>query len=412
MLLRRATGQGPKQIIELYTVEVSDVQGFIERKQHIFNFYLMDKLFDLPDPKAILILEEEKQRANELQQQQKKLNQEGTQREANNGGHGVDGQQQHQENASSASTTDFNVEQDCVEVVPNVSRQHNTGSSSVAGSATTTSLVQEEKEDLMEVEEDVMAHRQAQQLVDDMFTAVKSIGRKARKRGSLAAAMVEHRAHLTSKLKEFQGTKNKSASMQEGVKVIQRVGKAVAKKTKGMQTVMPKMPPRRQGEEVPIFVRVGRVIVEDARIFTRTSTNGPGKRSSATSVDSGKAGGGDSIKEPEQPTEEKPPLDDLSDGSSSFATGLGSKWNKPIGVSEFVLRSSELCPPNSLVDENGLPAIYQPVDKILDVILKRALVGLAQSNTNRFMQTVSSQSYHYLDFESGFNTSAESFVAY
>ena len=377
MLLRMVTGQGQKQIIELYTVEVSDIQGFIERKQHIFNFYLMDKLFDLPDPKVIL---EEEQRAKDLQNHQQQQQQQQQQEGEGNSSDDADGQPQQQDNTSEAST-DFNVEQECVEVVSTLNREQNNGS--VAGSA--ASLAQEGKEDLMEVEE----HRQAQQLVDDMFTAVKSIGRNARKRGSLAAAMVEHRAQLTSKLKQFKGTKNKSASMQEGVKVIQRVGKAVAKKTKDIQTVMPKMPPRREGDEVPIFARVGRVIVEDARIFTRTNTIGQGKSPSETSVSSGKTGEGSVMKQPDQQTDDKSKRDSNSKGTYVAPEGLGAKWNKPIGISEIVLRSSELCPPNSLLDENGLPAIYQPVDKILDVILKRALVGLAQSNTNRFVQTVS-----------------------
>ena len=374
MLLRMVTGQGQKQIIELYTVEVSDIQGFIERKQNIFNFYLMDKLFDLPEPKVIL---EAEQRAKDLQKHQRQEGEE-------NSNDDTDGKQPQQDNVSEVST-DLNVEQNCVEVVSNLNREQN---GSVAGSAT-ASLVQEGKEDLMEVEE----HRQAQQLVDDMFTAVKSIGRNARKRGSLAAAMVEHRAQLTSKLKQFKGTKNKSASMQEGVKVIQRVGKAVAKKTKDIQTVMPKMPPRREANEVLIFARVGRVIVEDARIFTRTSTIGQGKSPSEPSVGPGKPGEGSAIKQLDKETAgDKSKRDTNSKGTFMAVEGLGAKWNKPVGISEIVLRSSELCPPNSLLDENGLPAIYQPVDKILDVILKRALVGLAQSNTNRFLQTVSHRS--------------------
>ena len=385
MLFRMACGQGQKQIIELYTVEISDIQGFIERKQHVFNFYLMDKLFDLPDPKTIL---EEEQQAKEQQQQ------EGSNSEAASSA--MDGPKnrqnqmpQQQDNASEASTS-FNVDEGRVE------EPYSSIASNANANAT---LLQEGKEDLMEGEEDVMAHRQAQQLVDDMFNTVKSIGRAARRRGSLAGALVEQRAQLTSKLKQFKGSKNKSGAMQEGVKVIQRVGKAVAKKTKDMQTVMPKMPPRREPEEMTIFARVGRVIVEDARIFTRTSTSGPGKSAGASTTTTASSTADstasssihiDSNTKQHQHQPDDRPKGDKSKGSAMSSQGLGSKWNKPIGISEIVLRSSELCPPNSLLDENGLPAIYQPVDKILDVIMKRALVGLAKSNTTRFLQTVRS----------------------
>lgn len=179
--------------------------------------------------------------------------------------------------------------------------------------------------------------------------------------------------------------------MQEGVKVIQRVGKAVAKKRMDMKTVLPKMPPRRASVEVLIFARVGRIIIEDARIFTRTGTTiGPGGNTSTTTASTD----GSAKQQPQHPqhqsqqTEGKPKDSTASkNGNAMSSHGLGAKWNKPIGISEIVLRSSELCPPNSLLDENGLPAIYQPVDKILDVIMKRALVGLAKSNTTRFLQT-------------------------
>lgn len=368
MIGRMLCGKPQKQILELYTVEMSDIQGFIERRQHVFNFYLMDKNFELPDPKKLL---EEERQAREQQRKQ----------QANNPGLDVEGLK---EEALSEAVHDVieRVDQECAE-------------SSIRGNSTiATSLQETKEEECRPREDDIVAHRQAQQLVDDMFRAVKSFGRVAQKRGSLAGALVEQRAQLTSKLKQFKGTKNKSEAMQEGVKVIQRVGKAVAKKTKDLKTIAPKMPPRKKNKDAPVYVRVGRVIIEDARVFTRTNSIG----GSHTGRKSAEESSSTNLKAaPTSPptTTANNSLDDSYPEAKADKSikgvganeGASSKWNKPIGISEIVLRSSELCPPTSLVDENGLPAIYQPMDKVLDVILKRSLVGLAKHNTTRFLRT-------------------------
>lgn len=38
--------------IDIYTLEVSDIQAFVERKHHVFNFYLLDPHVTVPDPPA------------------------------------------------------------------------------------------------------------------------------------------------------------------------------------------------------------------------------------------------------------------------------------------------------------------------------------------------------------------------
>jgi len=387
MLVRMVCGKGQKQVLELYTIEMSDIQGFIERKQHIFNFYLMDKYMDLPDPSKILEEEKEARAKHDLQQPEPQQSQQNQRQDACNSQEA----NAHNDTLSEASLDILN--RDHQDPTSGEGAMHKRNRDSV------TSISRNATDELSDGEDDAMVHRQAQQLVDEMFSAVKSFGRAARERGSLASALVEQRAQLTSKLKQFKGSKNKTEAMQEGVKVIKRVGKAVAKKTKDIKTAIPKMPPRREPDLAPVYARVGRVIIEDARIFTRTNNISSEGVSIGLSSEATVASTTETATSTTTSTttfHKRPPLSDQAlphrdpdetGASTKKSQGLGALWNKPIGIGEIVLRSSELCPPSSLLDENGLPAIYQPIEKIADVVLKRALVGLANSNTSRFLQT-------------------------
>jgi hypothetical protein len=376
MLFRMACGQGQKQIIEIYTLELSDIQGFIERKQHVFNFYLMDKHFLLPDPKVIL--EEEKEAARKIAiKAAAKL------------------QQQHQNQKSSHCEDSKHETYSEASLDISFDQNHTEASSSINldnPNLNSINLAEAGKDELTDGEEDALAHRQAQQLVDDIFSTVKYIGRSAKKRGSLALALAEQREQLTSKLKQLKGSKNKSEAMKEGVQVIQRVGKAVAKKTKDINNVLPKVPPRLEPQDPPVYGRVGRIIIEDARIFTRAGTTLHGSTgfNASTASTAGSTASLSTSATSHQHDDTTPVVSRsvLEKNSNAIASqGLGAKWNKPIGISEIVLRSSELCPPSSLLDDNGLPAIYQPLDKILELVWKRVLVGMAKANTSRFIQT-------------------------
>lgn len=50
---------------------------------------------------------------------------------------------------------------------------------------------------------------------------------------------------------------------------------------------------------------------------------------------------------------------------------LLEKWNKPLQIDHVTVRASELTPPMSLLDDDKLPAIYQPIDKVWEVVWKR-----------------------------------------
>ena len=260
--------------LDIYAVEVSDVQVFVERHDNVFNFNLLDPMMELPDPKDVL------QHKDKVKEKQPTAT------------------------AVSTKTTDVNNDAD-----------------HVAAS------------DYLSEEEEL----KAQHLVSQMFEAVQNIGRDAQKAG-WKEALARQRDSLKSKLQELQQTK-KTDAMQEGVQVLKKVGKVVAKKTKSMNLVpTPKRRSRPDGLPAvePVFVRVGRILVQDGRIFTRSEEN---------------------------------------------------TWNIPISMNQVWIRATELCPPMSLNDENDKPALYQNVEKVIEVVAKRLLAEMAKSQSGRLFHT-------------------------
>jgi hypothetical protein len=248
-------------VTDIYTIHMRDIQVFVERKQHVFNLYLVDPTIVLPNPADIV--KQTTPRSNDSAAQQK---------------------------------------------VPTPTAQNSEG------------LKNDDRD--TDEECDAQAEQQAQELVNQLFSAVKSIGKKG--------AWRAQKETLTSKLRELQSLTKKTEYMQEGAKVITKVGKAVAKTSN-----MPTVPERRNRDEPPFYCRVGRVILRDVRVFTRQ----------------------------------------------------GMQWNKPIVLKEIVIRAAELCPPMSSLDEKGHPAIYQPIEKLVEVVWKRVLTEMAKSQTGRLLNT-------------------------
>lgn len=255
--------------VDIYTIEVADVQVFIERQQHVFNFYLLDSCIILPDPTTIIPQQDDE--STKQQQQQ--------------------------------------------------------------------SLEEEEEES-----------EEAHQLVENMLTSIQQL---VSAKGDWKASLNEQRHSLTSKLRQLQTSENKVSAVQEGVRVIRKVGEAVAQKTQDLPAAA--APERRQDEPPPPNIRVGRILARGVRIFTRDNFT----------------------------------HDNNNDNNNNKHTLLleGCCWNQPIYVEELIVRASELCPPMSLVDENGLPAVYQPLDKVWEVVWKRLLAESAKSQGGRLLNT-------------------------
>lgn len=209
--------------LEIYTLHMSDIQVFVERKQQVFNIYLMDPHNVIPDPQL-----------DEEEVQEKSIS--NTNGEANGAAMGL------------ANATDDSSRQEDV--------------------AETSTASEEEK---------------ARQLVDEMIKAVQSLGKAARD-GSLPEALQQQRQTVATRLKELQGKPMKSLAMKDGIKIVQHVSKAVVEKT---QKIVQQPDKRQLENEKVVYARFGRVIMEDLRVFTRWNvTNGSGDKSDPGQADS------------------------------------------------------------------------------------------------------------------------------
>jgi hypothetical protein len=165
---------------------------------------------------------------------------------------------------------------------------------------------------------------------------------------SWKGALHQQRHTLTTKLRELQSKPNKVTAVQQGVRVMQQVGQAVAKKTQDLTAVS--APLRKQDDDTLVpMVRVGRILVPDLRIFSREET------------------------------------------CTNTETPLLGEWKKPIWIRHVVVRASELTPAMSALNENELAAIYQPIDKVMDVVWKRLLAESAKSQGKQLIHTAMSQ---------------------
>ncbi len=410
---------GPRHLrLEIYTIRAEDVQVFVERQQHIFNFYLLDPMLELPDPSQVIL----------------------------------------------TTATPLVVDSAAVEVIHSHtedSSPEDVGTAVLAGvvaTAPSASIASPAPNvvDGVEVEDSIEAARveneqdqqHAQQLVNDMVLAVQSLG-EAAQRGKITTALHQHRQSFASKLKQLTQQQN-SVFFKKGVKVMQQVSHAVVQNNKRGIGLLPFTPPTQRGDRPrppPIHGRVGRILIRNVRVFTRATTNTTtnAKSSSAT------AGGGkdampqehhavradqdEHVEEPQRnvsfeqhhhqqnPNEQDETIEVIDEENSLFdryhshapspstsssripdITGQTTFWNKPLYIQQVVLRASELCPPKSLVergvegddDDTEYPAIYQPLDKVAQVVLKRLLAEMAKSNTGRLLETAMGEVLAYL----------------
>ena len=212
--------------LELYTVHLSDIQVFVERKHNQYNFFLLDPHVispDLPTSDARQSLE---------------------QRSATGimplVGQGVPGSD------------------------PSVSSNRAIQSSSVKEDVPST------PQHLNPTDNNNNSNDKAQQVVDEMLTAV----RRAAQDGDHGAFWTHYRHTLTDQLKQLtQSRKSKSQAMQEGVHLIQQVTGRITKTAASAQQVVKPARRRLPGDERPVFGRVGRVLLQDMHIFLRENNS-------------------------------------------------------------------------------------------------------------------------------------------
>lgn len=412
---------GPRHVrLEIYTVRAEDVQVFVERQQHIFNFYLCDPMLELPDPSQVIT--------------------------ATN-------------TTRTTIPTTAPLVVDATEVLPSTTEESSPedvttsltlGTIPSASTASPVVLIDGVAETIAaDTENEAQQQQQAQQLVNDMVMAVQSLG-EAAQRGKMTTALHRHRQTFASKLKQLTQQEN-SVFFRKSVQVMQQVSHAVVQNNKRGRVLLPFTPPAHREDRPrtpPIQGRVGRVVVRDVRVFTRATTSTPTTSANTKHTSNEKGvkedvsqehgtGGEDAANHDEEQQryfvpnaddpdetievidEESIPSRPTKHQTATSTTSQTTCWNKPLYIQQVVLRASELCPPKSLVEHNvvwGLndtddidyPAIYQPLDKVAQVVLKRLLAEMAKSNTGRLLETAMGEVLAYLQVTQSTSTTTPS----
>jgi hypothetical protein len=318
--------------IEAYTVVASDVQVFVERRDSVINVYLLNPMLILPPPP----------------EQEDEIN------------------DQHEE-ATSTTLTEKS------------SSSGNGRGKKREGYSTATTTPPKNNN----VDTDDHSNEQAKLLVDEMLHAVQDLGRAAT-RGELPGAIKQQGLELVDRLKGFR---QQDTNLEEGIRVIQQVGKvAVESLQSAPKLILPQPDSNKKGK--PVFIRVGRIVINDMRIFTKDSWIKPNDpqddiQSPSTAGTPSRATPNNSIKKTSTTTKNGT----VTNSNISVGNNNKGSWNKPIFIERLTVRASELSPPMSMKDDQDLPAIYQNVDRVAEIVWRRLLAEMAKSNTGKLFST-------------------------
>ena len=363
--------------VDIYSVDVADCQVFVERQHNVFNFHLLDPTMIIPDPSTIV-----KQPPTTIPSSVV-----GT---ASVGGtHSVgtatpaDGESSTRESASSSATTGegersngnkMKTTSGTTDEVP--TKKSNSGSTSTTDDASSTVTTcasssttnyQQGSTDHQHHHQDDQHNEEAREILQQMFSAVQT---SLKKHHGWREAWRVPKEQLTSKLREWQRAPQK---MQEATRMLQQ---AVSQTQTNWQKATQMPSSSNEGPPPPPFVlRIGRIQLREARVFTRDYL-----RSSATNTTNKKS------------TQQQQQTSSSSSSSSPPTSSLPLQqsfgvWNKPMVLTRTLVRAAELSPGLSLMDpDTGLPAIYQPIDKLIEVMARKILAELAKSQSGRLFQ--------------------------
>jgi hypothetical protein len=358
--------------LDLYTISVSDIQVFIERKHNVYNFLLLDPHVVVPVPPQPHISTEQTTQDDDddlviVQHSVKEVDMSTLSKTGN----------------SMSNSNDIPSRT----MAPSTIEDNN-------------SIVQDEEE-------------KAQHLVEHIVDSVRRATVVGGDTNPVASLLDQYRHMLTNQLKAFTTEKETSskasttAIMQESVNLIKHVTANIAEKTVQAQQVI--IPARRSipGER-PVYGRVGRVLMQDMRIFVRENHrfNSDGDYIASTDTSNRDT----FMSDPKTKARTNVKNDEKYTSSSS-------SWHQPIIIQRVAIRANEFCPPsttkemgqrlhrnvwsqtndnttNTQYDENRdnydaalMPALYQTMDVYVDIAWKRVLAEVAKSNTGQFFQT-------------------------
>jgi hypothetical protein len=73
-------------------------------------------------------------------------------------------------------------------------------------------------------------------------------------------------------------------------------------------------------------------------------------------------------------------------------------WSRPIVIWELAITGAELSPPMSARDPTtGLPVVGIPIDRVVDIVLKRLVAEAAKSNTGSLFHTAFGDVFSFMD---------------
>jgi hypothetical protein len=360
--------------IEAYTILVADVQVFVERRDSLINVFLLNPTLQLPPPPG-RINDKIYCRDDEV-----------------NGDHRRDSSNDNddmtihptKEGPTSAILKKENTEQTEMSS-PLLSTKDKNDSllNPVQGKTATT---------LSEGEVSSNHNQQAKVLVNEMLHAVQLLGGAAA-RGQLPGAIKEQGLELVGRLRGFREQEN----LEEGLRVMQHMGKvAVESLQSAPRLILPKPDTSRERKKKKIiYIRVGRIAIDDMRIFTKDSWINNATTTQDDHDPTNNVTTTGTVESTNNSNNSSKKTNTTSKSAAATTIDINNKkngsWNKPIIIERMILSSSELSPSLSSLDDRNLPAIYHSVDKIIEVVLRRLLVEIAKSNTGKLFSTAMSE---------------------
>lgn len=318
--------------VDVYTVLVEDVQVFAEKRINVLNFHLLDPSLDIPDPCVTM------EQYNKLMRRKQEFG-------------GINGQ-------GSGSSKSINMD-----------REEERGD--LASDREEGSLVRERKE-------------KANEIVEKLVGAVSRIGKAANEGGSkgFQSALVQNlkELHTQTKTEPIPGCNNWKSKKEHGVSVMRELGKVVETNVRDIkdQVLFLNAPPsKKQGWESmpPDYIRVGAILLREARIFTKD-------------ILVAKGGNGDDVVNVSSEIVSKSSSLSLKGEKVDNPGNRRLGWARPIVIFELAMTGAELCPPmTARCPETGMPVVGISIDRLGDIVLKRIMAEVAKSNTGRLFQT-------------------------
>jgi hypothetical protein len=318
---------------DVYTILVEDVQVFVENREHVFNFHLLDPSLNIPCHTVIM------DEYNKTKKKRPDLKM-------------IDGDS-------------------LVGVSQSVILEKDESRGDLDGFSEEGILVRETEE-------------KANKIVEKLVGAVSKIGKAANEGSSRALQSVlrNQKDGLVQNLKQLRTQKSMTGALSDkkdwestkkhGVSVMRELGKVVEKNVIDIKTslsFLQKPPEKKQGwqSKSPDYIRVGSLLLREGRIFTKD-------------ILLAKGGNGDGVVNAASAL--------VPDQFNSSRQKTTSGWTRPIVIFELAITGAELCPPMSArVPTNGMPLVGISMERLLDIVQKRIMAEVAKSETGRLFQT-------------------------